>query len=223
MRVTATSLFTAALVAAAAFAALAVAMWPREAVLPRTGAVAKVAPDLVAPIHAGTGSSVPIVSTDPALAAKRVTPVSIAAPGVGIKMTVKPMGLTPSRAMALPETAEVAAWYRHGAVPGDGSGAALIAAHVSDDSGFGPFANLANATPGMTVTIQLSDGTRAEYVIVDVAQLSKQRLDIPAILDDARGMLVLITCGGRWDANAEHYEDNVLAWAVPSEISWSAQ
>lgn len=223
MRKLAAATFALSLVTAAGLVALSVAMWPRPVPpAPPVSGAPSVAAGVIAPIHARAAEPVPIVKTDPQQAKVRVEPTRIVIADLGIDMPVTALGLTETRGMALPATARKAAWYRYGGLPGEPDDAALIAAHVGDKEGPGPFSALGTARPGTAVTVELSDGSLLDYVVVDVAQLSKQRIDVPQTLASARGMLVLMTCGGRWNPETQHYEDNVLAWAMPSEISWSA-
>lgn len=221
MRKLAIAVCAAALVVAMGCATVAAARWPRAGEPAVAASASTTLPDVIAPIHAAA-PSVPVIGTDPRSAAVRTEPTRVQLPDLGIDMKVAPFGLTDDRAMALPASASSAAWYKYGAIPGDEDEAALIAAHVGDTTGLGPFSRLGSAIPGTAVSVALSDGSSVHYTIVDVAQVSKQRIDVAEVLANARGMLVLVTCGGRWNADAEHYEDNVLAWAMPSEISWSA-
>ncbi len=88
-------------------------------------------------------------------------PERLAIPAVGLAMKVEPKGLANDGSMALPDVAAVAAWYSHGAVPGDRDGAALIAAHVATDAdGVGPFARLRDLHSGDAVSVTLTDGSQ---------------------------------------------------------------
>jgi len=224
MRRLAAAAFAVALVVAVSSAALAIAQWPRtRQPEPSAPGTLHGSSSIIGPIHAADAHGVTIVSADPRSVPKRVEPQHIAIPDLDISLNVTPLGLNASGGMDLPGNAHLAAWYRYGAVPGNDGGAALIAAHVGDANGLGPFASLGYAKAGTAVTVSLSDGTKEKFVIVDVARVSKRNIDVAKTLADARGMLVLVTCGGRWNPKAGHYEDNVLAWALPLDISWSAQ
>ena len=121
--------------------------------------------------------------------------------------------------MALPEDGDIAAWYQYGGLPGDGGRASLIAAHVASSvSGRGPFSYLRNVQVGEEVTITLSDGSEKLFVVSKLEQISKQTVDFDTISEDSAGMLILVTCGGRWNSSIRHYDDNVVVWAIPIQV-----
>lgn len=175
-------------------------------------------PDTVPPVTASLiAGPIPIQSSDPKAQASQVevSPDRIVIPAVGIDMPVVPKGLAPDGSMALPDASATAAWYRHGGAPGDRDSAALIAAHVATDvDGVGPFSLLPGVHQGDSVTVTLSDGTEQPFTVVKLERISKQTVDYGAITANSPGMLILVTCGGAWDARNRHYEDNVIVWAV---------
>ena len=174
-------------------------------------------PDTVAPVTAPKSfGPVEIQSTDPKSVSERVelSPDRLAIPALGVDMPVTALGLAPDGSMALNERADTAAWYRHGGTPGDRGSAALIAAHVSSDvDGVGPFALLPGVKKGDTVSVMMSDGSEEPFTVVRLQQISKQTVDYDAITAESPGMLILVTCGGEWDPQNRHYDDNVIVWA----------
>ncbi len=185
---------------------------------PGVAAGADTIPPVAASLVAG---AIPLQSSDPkAIAAQvEVSPDRIAVPAVGIDMPVVPKGLAPDGSMALPDISATAAWYRHGGTPGDRGSAALIAAHVATEvDGVGPFSLLPGVRQGDSVTVALSDGTEQSFTVVRLEQISKQTVDYDAITEESPGMLILVTCGGAWDTRNRHYEDNVIVWAVSTQV-----
>jgi sortase (surface protein transpeptidase) len=137
-------------------------------------------------------------------------------------MPVTATGLNAQGGLALPDTSLEAVWFRHGAVPGELQDAALIAAHVDNRlTGIGPFARLSELDTGAAIAVTLSDGTVVEYTAVRRERVPKEQIDFAQIMSESAGMLLLVTCGGRFDTTTGHYEDNVIVWATPAEFSWS--
>ncbi len=134
-------------------------------------------------------------------------------------MPVRGVGVDRDGGMELPASAAEAGWFRAGGNPGGGVRAgrtAVMAAHVDDAAiGLGPFASLTDAQPGDRIEVSLSDGTVATYVVSSVQQTSKTEVDFDEVFGADASALVLVTCGGRWNASVRHYEDNVLVWAFP--------
>jgi len=212
---------TLSCVAATCLVVAAAVTWPRPA--PDFGAPAKASrTDVVPPIKAGLGAGVAIESSAIDDQKAPLEPASIAVPSLGVDMPIVPMGLNPQGGLALPDTSLEAVWYRHGSVPGEPGDAALIAAHVDNrKTGLGPFAKLLSVESGARVSITMSDATTVDFAVVRRERVSKQDVNFEQIMEDGAGMLVLVTCGGRFDATTGHYEDNVIVWAVPTELSWT--
>jgi hypothetical protein len=60
----------------------------------------------------------------------------------------------------------------------------------------------------------LDDGTTARYEVSAIEQTSKTTVDFDRILEGSFGHhLVLVTCGGDFNWNTRHYDDNVIVWA----------
>ncbi|WP_062381736.1 class F sortase [Demequina pelophila] len=178
------------------------------------------APD--APLPAPTRAGAPEVT----VASSSVTDVQVAPAPVrlqverlGIDMEIVGVGYAADGGMELPATAATAGWFRLGGNPSGGLRAdanTVVAAHVDDPSGLGPFAALREARPGDRVVVTDASGATWSYTVERVEQTSKPDVDFSAVFArDGDPRLVLVTCGGRWDAGAQHYEDNVMVWAAP--------
>jgi len=142
-------------------------------------------------------------------------PVRIAVADLSIDMDVVDVGLEPDGYLEIPDSATTAGWYRFGAVPGSDDGVSLIAAHVDDARvGLGPFASLRDVEAGADIEVELDDGTTVAYTVSEIEQTSKENVDFGRIVRGSTGHhLVLVTCGGKFDWNTLHYEDNVIVWA----------
>jgi LPXTG-site transpeptidase (sortase) family protein len=126
---------------------------------------------------------------------------------------VRPVGVESDGAMEIPPVYEVG-WYQFGARPGD-PGSTVLAAHVAYNSVDGVFRRLDDLDAGDGVTVALSDGSTQAFVVTDVAQYPKSELPAAVWARDGDPQLVLITCGGEFDAEARSYEDNVVVFARP--------
>lgn len=212
---TRTAAASAAVLATIAVAAAVGAMtaWPTATAGVDVDASTLEPPDMVPPVKA------PLVVNEGLLAQaapdKDLSPERITIPAIDADMPITALGLAPDGSMALVERADTATWYKYGAAPGERRGAALIAAHVASPiDGVGPFSRLPELRGGDVVTVTMSDGSTQPFVVVKRQQISKQTVDYAAVTADSEGMLVMVTCGGDWDARNSHYEDNVIVWAA---------
>lgn len=205
----------AVLAATAVVAAVwAVALWPAQtATGTQEGFPALQPPDVVAPVQAPLATHGGAV--DNGARNTDANPTRIAIPAIGVDMPITALGLASDGSMALVERADTATWYKYGAAPGDRDGAALIAAHVASPvDGVGPFSRLPELRGEDVVKVTMSDGSTQPFVVVKREQISKQTVDYGAIMANSDGLLVLVTCGGEWNAENSRYEDNVIVWAA---------
>jgi LPXTG-site transpeptidase (sortase) family protein len=146
---------------------------------------------------------------------KAVAPVSLSYPAQAIEMSVVGVGIDDRNYMEIPLSIFSAGWYRFGPGPASATGATVIAAHVDMPSqGIGPFANLRNARVGEEITVVDENGTTHTYSVVQVERIEKAEVPLDQVFT-TRGdpMLVLITCGGDFDFNAQSYSDNYIVTA----------
>jgi sortase (surface protein transpeptidase) len=138
-------------------------------------------------------------------------------PALGVVAEVDQVGVADDGQMELPPDPDRVGWYRFGPAPGEDQGSAVLAAHVdSRRYGLGQFSQLGEASPGDRVVVVLADGRSVEHEVADVRSESKSAVQLDALF--RRGgepSLVLVTCGGVYDADARSYEDNVVVTAVP--------
>ncbi|HLM62670.1 MAG TPA: class F sortase [Acidimicrobiales bacterium] len=116
--------------------------------------------------------------------------------------------------MEIPDVDEVG-WYRYGVRPGD-EGSSVLAAHIAYDGVDGVFRHLEDLEAGATVTVAFAGGASRAFTVTDVAQYPKDELPSDVWARGGEPRLVLITCGGDFNPSIGHYEDNVLAYAVPA-------
>ena len=97
--------------------------------------------------------------------------------------------------------------------PGE-DGASVLAGHVDYDGLPGVFFELASATVGDKVVVQLDDGVERTFELTEVTRYDKDSLPADAVWRrDGDPTLVLITCGGAFDPVRRTYESNTVAFA----------
>ncbi len=143
-------------------------------------------------------------------------PERLRADSIDVDVAVEPTGVAQDGTMALPKTVHRAGWYRFSSTPGEAVGTTVIAAHVDTRSqGIGPFVRLRELADDDVVTIVSRDGTQHRYRVLKVRLMPRSRLPVDTVFDRAGGhRLVLVTCGGRYDARSG-YSDNVVVLATP--------
>ena len=141
-------------------------------------------------------------------------PVALVLPD-GTRMSVVPVGTQRDGALELPPDVGTAGWWDGGPKLGDLFGALVIAAHVdSFDEGIGPFAQLLTMRPGQRIRL-VSRTLSHEFAVDDTRFVPRTSLlsDPDAFARKGPLRLVLITCGGPYDADAGGYRDNVIVVA----------
>ncbi|MCB7135822.1 class F sortase [Cellulosimicrobium marinum] len=163
------------------------------------------------------GASPPAVPVRPATDSPAPTPAGparLVVPAVDLDMVVVPEGVDGEGRMALPDDARAAAWYRFGPAPASPAGATVVAAHVDDLDGPGPFARLRELAPGASVDVVDTAGVEHNYTVTRVEDVAKAALPLDSVFDrDGAPRLVLLTCGGEWDPQTRSYTENVVVTA----------
>jgi hypothetical protein len=142
----------------------------------------------------------------------RSTPVRLQIAGIGVDTTLMGLGLGSDGAMNVPPGGFPAGWYTGGPTPGE-MGPAVIAGHV-DMKGPGVFYKLHSMQPGDQVTVTRADGSKPVFRVTKVEQYLKDNFPTKLVygnLDHAG--LRLITCGGTFNSQSGHYEDDLVVFA----------
>ncbi|MCK0115570.1 class F sortase [Isoptericola sp. S6320L] len=157
---------------------------------------------------------VPVVDAGPDAGAPAPVPDRLQVRGL-LDVPVRPVGVDPDGSMELPRSGDVAGWYRFGPAPADDAGTVVLASHVDTIDGVGAFAGLTSVEVGDVVVVTDEAGERHEYTVSTIERFSKEVVPLESIFDRAgERRLALVTCGGRWDAEAGHYEDNLVVTAA---------
>ena len=119
--------------------------------------------------------------------------------------------------MTRPAEVDRVGWYRFGPGPGAAEGAAVVAGHVDDEvQGLGALAPLRRAEPGDEVVVEAADGTTTRWTVTGRELIDKAGVPLGALFARTGApRLVLITCGGPFDADLRSYRDNVVVVAEP--------
>jgi hypothetical protein len=142
------------------------------------------------------------------------SPVGLSIPAIGVdEPTLVPLGRNPDGSMEVPEDFARAGWFTGGPTPG-ASGPAVIAGHVDSRTGPAVFFRLRELKAGDVVTVLLTGGRQARFVVDGVALYSKVDFPTEAVFGPVPGVaLRLITCGGSFDRLARSYRSNVVVYA----------
>lgn len=127
-----------------------------------------------------------------------------------------PVGVAADGTLGIPASPSVVGWWAGGGYPGQASGATVLAGHV-DGAAQGPGAlfELRQLRPGVAVTVT-AGGRAWRYVVRAVRAYAKATLPAAAVFAQrVTPRLVIITCGGPFDASTGHYLDNIVVYAVP--------
>ena len=163
---------------------------------------------LAAPlILGGRGDTVAEVRVSQASSPKRLKLARL-----GIDAAVSAVGIDlKAGALGIPADIKKVGWWRDGAAPGAANGTVLIGGHVdSAKKGAGAFYPLKSARRGDIVTV---DSRR--YRVTTVKIVRKEALPTSIYTRTGPARLVLVTCGGPFNAKTGHYRDNVIVTATP--------
>lgn len=144
-------------------------------------------------------------------------PIAVNIPAIGASSELLDLGLNSDGTIATPPIDEKdshAGWYNQSPEPGT-IGPAILLGHI-DSAKYGPaiFYDLGKLVPGDTIEVTRSDGTVAIFAVDGVREYPKN--DFPTLqvygnLDHAG--LRLITCGGVFNNDTGHYENNTVVFA----------
>lgn len=142
-------------------------------------------------------------------------PVDISLPSIGVDAPVVPVGVDPDGLMSVPEDVGEVGWYRWGSAPESGEGTIVLAGHVDSRSqGRGAFFDLRVMEVGDEVTVLDEEGTETTWRVTGRRTYDKASLPVDELYRrDGQPRLLLITCGGDFDADARSYRSNVVVEA----------
>jgi LPXTG-site transpeptidase (sortase) family protein len=147
-------------------------------------------------------------------------PKQIRIPSIKVDAPVVPVDVQPDGALGVPPLSRVdeVGWYRAGPTPGE-NGRSVLVGHVDSKKEPGVFYSLGALRQGRRIEVVRKDGTAAVFRVDGVKRVSKDRFPTESVYGDEGGPeLRLVTCGGDFDRERGHYDDNIIVYAslIPS-------
>lgn len=141
------------------------------------------------------------------------TPKSLTIPAIDVDTSIMELGLTQNNELEVPSLGKnaPAGWYQRSPTPGE-VGPSLIVGHVdSAEDGPAVFFDLGSLQPGDTLTVTREDNSKATFSVDDVTDYGKDNFpDFKVYGNTDDPEIRLITCGGDFDEQTGHYEDNIV-------------
>jgi hypothetical protein len=143
-----------------------------------------------------------------------IRPARVRIPAIGVDATVGELGLNPDRTLEVPDDVGATGWWSGGTRPG-GAGPAVVVGHVDSESGPAVFYRLRDLEAGDRVDLVGADGAEVTFTVDDVATVPKDAFPTAAVYGPTPApSLRLVTCGGEFDDETEHYRSNTIAYAT---------
>jgi sortase (surface protein transpeptidase) len=157
-------------------------------------------------------ASMPVAQSQ-AAAPLDLAPVAVRIPSIGVDSQLVRLGLNADGTLEVPKDFSVAGWYVYRSVPGE-PGPSIIAGHVDSETGPAVFFRLQELEPGADIEVERSDGSVAVFRVTAREQYDKDAFPTEKVYGPTLSpQLRVITCGGTFDWNTRHYNDNVVVFA----------
>lgn len=167
---------------------------------------------------AASRAPLPRATAGPARApavSRPAAPTRLRIASASVDARVEAVGVREDGQMELPGDPDVAGWYRHGAAPGEVSGSAVIAAHVTAQGRRGALYPLAQVQAGQVVLVT-GPKRILRYRITSVVAESRGDVDLARLFSRSGApRLHIVTCAGRWDPVRRSYDNTLVVTAVP--------
>jgi len=140
-------------------------------------------------------------------------PRRISIPAAGVDAPLEAVGRRGDR-IRLPAPKH-AGWFRDGSRPGE-PGRTVVVGHRDTGHGKAVLTDVHAIRAGHRIEVTDARGVRNRYRVVGRTAVRKQSFPADAVYGHSRRpVLVLVTCGGRFDPRTG-YEENVLVYARPA-------
>jgi hypothetical protein len=154
----------------------------------------------------------------------------------GVHARVTANRLNPDGTLFVPSDPEVVSWAKQDVPPGAPHGTTILTSHINYVingrtvvGALSDLAEYAKTALGKTFTVRTTDGRVLTYRIMAGREYTKEQLAADPGLrkalydqtkvygpaDQPSGRLLLVSCGGAFDAYSGEYEDNVFLYALP--------
>ncbi len=138
-------------------------------------------------------------------------PRRIILPSIGAEGCIQKVGVDQNNAVAVPSNIHLAGWFVNSVKPGD-EGVSLIDGHVRGKYGPAIFTDLKKLNSGDKFQVEFGDQSIRNFEVVSSEELSIESV-VKQMFTPKQGVdrqLNLITCGGNFDRNNQHYDKRVL-------------
>jgi hypothetical protein len=143
-------------------------------------------------------------------------PVRLELGFAGRRALVVPAGVLRDGSFDVPDDPRTVGWWAAGSAPGDPAGTVMLAGHLdSADRGLGVFTVLLSARVGDRISVRDAAGRDHAYRITGRRSYPRGRLPAGLFRRSGPPRLLLLTCGGGYDARHRHYNDTVVVAAEP--------
>ncbi len=142
-------------------------------------------------------------------------PAALHLPALNVTAAVDPVDSVQG-ILQVPDDISRVGWWRHSVPPGSPTGSTVIDGHIdSAAAGAGALFHLAELKPGEPITISTATGAVITYR-VQARRVYLKAEGLPADLFALTGpaRLVIISCGGNFDATNRGYDDNIVIFAT---------
>jgi hypothetical protein len=163
----------------------------------------------------------------PSVVADIVSPNRIEIPKLNAEAPIVPVGTTSDGELDVPLNPLHVGWWQYGAKPGALKGTAILAGHINYKGVTGSMASIGKLNPGDQVYVfgkQNADARHeVKFRVTGVRTYHKTRLPYKELFDQKSvGRIVIVTCGGPFDAATGNYLDNIVVFAVPETAPTAA-
>ncbi len=142
-------------------------------------------------------------------------PRQITLPTINTQGFIQQVTTNKDNTIVVPSNINLAGWYTASVKPGD-PGVSIIDGHIGGYYKLGIFKNLSKLVTGDPFSIEFGNGTTKSFKVLNVHNYSVS--DASAhLFDHAPGVtnqLTLITCGGKYSASTQSYNQRTLVVAT---------
>jgi len=140
-------------------------------------------------------------------------PTRVRIPAAEVDASTVKLGIADDGTMETPEDPDQVGWFDGARTPG-GPGVAVLAGHVTWNGRETVFFDLGRLDRGTKVALDREDGTTATFAITRRSTFPKDEFPTREVYRaTSTPELVLITCGGEYDADRRYYDANIIVWA----------
>jgi sortase family protein len=143
--------------------------------------------------------------------------VRLRVPALQVDAPVLDVGVSAGQ-LQIPADPQVLGRWSGGAQPGEPYGSVVVAGHVDNQQEAGALFRLPTLHPGDTIVAVGADGRTRPYRVAAVREVAKAQLvtRLEPFRQNVAARLVLVSCGGTFDASRRTYADNIVVFAVPT-------